>query len=71
MGASPTIANVVAQIAIDGTAESGSTQAPRKRVIDSMTELGFPRANVASVLQRAIDLGVVRHTSDDKLEIRK
>ncbi len=71
MSESPTIANVIAQIAISGTTQSGTTSAPEKVVVGDMVELGLSEAEVAKAVRKAVELGVVRRTTGEHLAIAK
>ena len=67
---SPRIADLVAQIAIEGTVDNSTARAPKDRVVQRLIDLGFERPNVAAVLQRAIDLGIINKVDNNELEVK-
>ena len=67
---SPRIADLVAQIAIEGTVNRTAARAPTERVVQNLVNLGFERPNVAAVLRRAIDLGVIHEVENNQLEVK-
>lgn len=54
----PTVANVVAQIAISGATKNGVTSAPEDLVVNDMIELGLSESEVLEIVQRTVKLGV-------------
>lgn len=69
MSETPSIANVVAQVAISGTLGAGTAEAAEDKVIDDMVQLGVSREAVTRAVEKALNLKMVRRTSDDRLVV--
>jgi hypothetical protein len=67
MPAEPTIPNLLTQIAISGTATPQQATAPEAKTIADLLELGLDHERVRATIQKAIDLGIIERTADQKL----
>lgn len=69
MGDQPTIANILAQIAISGTISGGAPTAPREEIVRALVDLGLSQDEVTATLDRAIQLGLVDRRTGERLAI--
>ena len=65
---SPSVANIVVQIAAEASDTISDTEAPRKKVLDGLVRLGFDEASISQTIIMAKDLGII-HERGTNLEI--
>lgn len=64
MPESPSVANIVAQIAISGNVTNGHAAASRQDVINSLVELGLSYPEIEQVVEHAVKIGAIRRNDD-------
>jgi hypothetical protein len=69
MGDQPTIANLLAQIAISGSPTNGAAAAPEQKTIHDLVRLGLSERDVTELVERAIQLGLVERRTGEYLAI--
>lgn len=62
----PSVANVVAQVAISGDVQGGTTTAAESDVVAGIIQLGVSKNDAERAVQRAVDTKVVTRSATGK-----
>lgn len=70
MGETPTIANVVAQVAISGSVEDGRAKASEQQVVKDLAELGISEVAAQYAVNKAVEHGVLNRITGKQLSVK-